>query len=158
MLKRLTAGYAALGFLALVGAAAAQESCTDPRTRIVDPAETEAWRNHDARRDTALMAEIAGTWAGETRNVHGTANRAVVSYASDGTLTFTFNECGRIGSACVEMRGRGTWAAYRQGGSIAMARRLSSSQFNDLCEHVIGQLTDPHTFVGNDGNVGRRVQ
>ena len=135
----------------------ARDSCIDPRTKTVDAAETQVWRDHETRRDVGLMAEIAGTWTGETRNPDGTSNRIAVVYASDGTLTFTFHECGNS-SSCVETPGRGHWAAVRQGGTIAMARRLSTAQVADLCQHVTGEFTDRDTFVGADGNVGRRVR
>ena len=155
----LTAGCTGLCLLAVVTTASAQDSCIHPATKAVDAAETQAWREHEARRDLGLMGEIAGRWTGDTRNPDGTVNQMTVAYGADGTLAFTFRECGRgPGGDCTEIPGRGTWAAFRQGGSIAMARRLSTEHFADLCQHVTGVLTDPDTFVGADGQVGRRLR
>ena len=159
MLKWLIAGWTGLALLAVATAASAQGSCLDPDTKAVDPAETQVWRDHEARRDQGLMSEIAGTWTGDSRNPDGTTNRMTVSYASDGTLSFTLRQCGKGANGdCVQTVGRGAWAAFRQGTSIAMARRLSSSQFSELCHHAAGVLTDPDTFVSADGQVGRRVR
>ena len=159
MLKWLIARYTGLALLAVATPASAQDSCVDLGTKAVDAAETQVWRDHEARRDLGLMDEIAGTWTGDSRDPDGTTNRMTVAYAADGTLTFTLRQCGKATDGdCVQTPGRGSWAAFRQGTSISMARRLSTSAFSDLCHHMKGVLTDRDTFVGADGQVGRRVR
>ena len=161
MLEQMrTAIVSAVMTVAGLSAAFGQETCINPETSAADNVATEIWRDHNARRDTSLMTEIAGTWFGEMANPDGTKNRITVTYDQNGTLTFVFREC-RKGSDidCVETPGQGTWAAFRiAASSISMARRLSTRELAHFCDHSAGVLKDRETFVGSDGQIGRRLR
>lgn len=128
---------------------------------------TDNWRFQVRRRDSQLMAQLAGVWRGQGPNGVGGVSETQVTYHPEGTLTYERRTCitmQGLGTSCPVSMGHGYWAAhYSDGQTVFLSSNLIYSGPNGVvlsgnCSGGYFRFVDNNTTIDQQGNRSYRVR